>query len=467
MDNLKQFQNAIVRDMSEGVMCIGFDGKIRYVNTMAYQILEYDGELVGKTFATCFFEYEENDSFTQAVLDAIYHAGKTQQGFTTYFTGKITKYLNITTSYLKEEEIIGVIVVLNDISELVELRDAVKAMERIKALNNQLELRNKLLSETFGRYLSDEIVKQILETPGGLDMGGKKRNVTIMMADLRGFTAISEQMEPYALVDMLNHYLEEMTEIIERRNGTLIEILGDGILVVFGAPIFTDRHASDAVAAAVEMEQRMMTVNGWNREMGYPALEMGIGLNTGDAVIGNIGSAKRTRYGIIGKNVNLCGRIESYTVGGQIFISPMTKEAIAEELQIEAEHVVFPKGVEKPITLYHVTGIGGEYHVFCKEEELPMRVLESPCAIDFYLIREKHRSKEAMAGELCAISCKQAMLVTDSQLQVFDNIQFETGNTEDCMERKVFAKVMKKNKDGWILHFTATPPIFAEWLEQL
>jgi adenylate cyclase len=109
-----------------------------------------------------------------------------------------------------------------------------------------------------------------------------------MMSDLRGFTAMSERMNPQDLITMLNHYFGVMYEEIERYNGTLIEFMGDGMLVIFGAPVTTRTHASDAVAAALGMQKRMREVNKWNAERGYEPLEMGIGINTDEMILGNI-----------------------------------------------------------------------------------------------------------------------------------------------------------------------------------
>ena len=276
-------RESIIHDMSEGVMVIGFDGVINFINPAAEKILGYTAEpLQGRRFAESFFEYQENDLFNQTILEAVYDASKLHKHIVPYFTGTETRQLQVTTSFLrKDNENVAVIAVISDITELADLRDAVKAMEQIRALNNQLELRNKLLSETFGRFLSDEIVHQLLETPEGLALGGKKRTLTVMMSDLRGFTAMSERMDAHSLISMLNHYLGEMTEIIQKHNGTIIEFIGDGIMAIFGAPAMSDHHAADAVAAAVEMQARMEAVNAWNEGYGYPALEMGIGLNTG------------------------------------------------------------------------------------------------------------------------------------------------------------------------------------------
>lgn len=445
-------RESIMRDMSEGVMAIGMDGIISYINPVAAQILDRDIEdLTGKKFMHCFFEHKENDAFNQAVLDAIYDSSVSHRNVVPYFTGVQTRQLHVTTSYLRSgEEKVGVVAVLSDISELTELRDAVKAMERIKELNGQLELRNKLLGETFGRFLSDEIVRQLLETPDGLALGGKKRTVTIMMSDLRGFTAMSERMEAQSLIAMLNHYLGEMTEIIQRRSGTIIEFIGDGIMAIFGAPLPSDRHAADAVAAAVEMQNRMEVINVWNTERGYPLLEMGIGINTGEVIVGNIGSEKRTKYGVVGSHVNLAGRIESYTVGGQVLVSPLTRELISEPLEVAQEQSVFPKGVKEPLVLAHVTGIGGEYGLSCRKQEEAPVPLETPKEVSFLIIRDKHCDLTPNIGYLTALSPTGAVMETDVQLTQFDNLQLDFGG-------KLFCKVISKEGIGWLLHFTAIP----------
>ena len=352
--------------MTEGVMTIGLDGVISYVNPATAMILGMNAQdLTGKKFIQCFFEYSENDAFNQTILDAVYDSATTHRNVVAYYTGKNFRQLHVTTSYLHDNGIkVGVIAVLSDISELTELRDAVKAMQRIQQLNSQLELRNKLLSETFGRFLSDEIVRQLLDTPDGLLLGGKKRTLTIMMSDLRGFTAMSEHMEPQSLIAMLNHYLGAMTEVIQQYNGTIIEFIGDGILAIFGAPVASDHHASDAVAAAIAMQMQMEVINTWNTDRGYPILEMGIGINTGEVIVGNIGSEKRTKYGVVGSHVNLCGRIESYTIGGQILISPLTRSMVQCDLEVAQEMEVYPKGVKGALTLSRITGIGTPYNLY-------------------------------------------------------------------------------------------------------
>ena len=142
------------------------------------------------------------------------------------------------------------------------------------------------MNKAFERYTSRDIAKYVLETPDGHKRGGVNKEVSILMSDLRGFTSISTKLPPDDLIVILNHYFEKMSEIIEENNGTIIEFLGDGIFVVFGAPNDLPDHASLAVKCAIEMENAMDEVNKWNVENGYPELEMGIGINSGMARVG-------------------------------------------------------------------------------------------------------------------------------------------------------------------------------------
>ncbi len=459
-DKSELIRNSIMRDMSEGVMVVGFDGKIICLNPSALRILSREeAELLHRSFGECFFDCEENDAFAQTVLDAVYDRERPHEAIVPYFTGTETRQLRMVTSFLTDEgRSVGVIVVLSDMTELAGLRDAVRAMERIRALNGQLELRNKLLSETFGRFLSDEIVRQLLETPDGLALGGKKRTLSILMSDLRGFAAMSERMDANELITMLNHYLGEMTEVIEARGGTIIEFIGDGILAIFGAPVPSETHAEDAVAAALEMEAQMEAVNVWNARQGYPELEMGIGVNTGEVVVGNIGSEKRTKYGVVGSHVNLCGRIESYTVGGQVLLSPMTRRLCAAELEIAQEMTVYPKGVQGELVLSQVTGIGAPYNVTVRTRDTVPRALERPIPVCFRRLDGKHGGAKSYYGGIVAVAHDGAVLDTGTELAVYDNVKLEAGG-------ELFAKVVKRTEDGCLLRYTSIPAGYEAWLK--
>ena len=462
MEREQFVQNNIIRDMAEGIMSVQSNGIIDQVNKAALKILERERhELVGKPFAAAFFTEDENDEFIQSVLDAVYRKGRRLEHFVQYQKGDHVKQLRILSSYLHEgETVIGVILVISDITELVEMRDAVKAMKTIQELNTKLEMRNQLLQETFGRYLSDEIVSEILDSPDGWKLGGQKRTLTVMMSDLRGFTAMSERMNPQDLITMLNHYFGVMYEEIERYNGTLIEFMGDGMLVIFGAPVTTRTHASNAVAAALGMQKRMREVNKWNAERGYEPLEMGIGINTDTMILGNIGSEKRTKYGVLGAAVNLVGRIESYTTGGQILIAPRTFDAIPQELQIEQTLHVIPKGMTKAISLSLVTGIGEPYHVYLEtdvsDELTPIR----PRPISFTVLEGKHAEGTERKGRLLAVSEDEAILETDAELSLYDNLLM-------TVQDGLYAKVVELDRAGFHIRFTAKPSAFQGWLDDI
>ncbi|MBW1819876.1 MAG: adenylate/guanylate cyclase domain-containing protein, partial [Deltaproteobacteria bacterium] len=192
--------------------------------------------------------------------------------------------------------------------------------QQLKDSYEELDRRNQFIRKTFGRYTSDEIVEALLDMPDGLKLGGEKREVTLLMSDLRGFTALAERLaerlEPADVVALLNQYFSAMVDTIQRSGGTIDEIIGDAILVLFGAPVAMEDGAQRAVRCALEMQKAMGGVNEHNQKRGWPEIEMGIALHSGEVVVGNIGSTKRSKYGVVGRTVNLTARIESFSVGG-------------------------------------------------------------------------------------------------------------------------------------------------------
>lgn len=290
----------------------------------------------------------------------------------------------------------------------------------IGELNERLKEENRRLEDTIDRYLSKEIVRHILESPKGLDLGGKKDHITVLMSDIRSFTAISERMKAQDLLAMLNHYLGIMTEIINRNNGTVIEFIGDGIMAIFGAPLECKNHALYAVQAAIDMQNAMDEINAWNAERGFEKLKMGIGIATGDMIIGNIGSTRHAKYGVIGSNVNLCGRIEGYTTAGQIYISPQTRDEISEPLEIEESIEIIPKGTTESITIHRITGVGS---LSCKRAEEKLEYLAQPISVLFRRVAAKQVIGKRFEGRIIARSANCMLLETTTTLGRFDELQ--------------------------------------------
>lgn len=329
----------------------------------------------------------------------------------------------------------------------------------------ELEIRNQFIRATFGRYVSDEVVNSLLATPEGLHLGGEKRTVTIMMADLRGFTAIAETHPPEAVVQTINNYLEVMTEVIGEYGGTINEIVGDGILIVFGAPLPVDDHAERAVACAMAMQLAMSRVNDKNERDALPHLGMGIGINTGEVIVGNIGSHRRTKYTMVGSNVNLTARIESYTSGNQVMIAKATKDAAGEILEIAASSEVRPKGMQDPITIYDVTGIGGRHGLHLPVRRAEMTPVKQAINVRFRVIAEKHGTEEEGTGILSAVADHDIVITTDASYPPFTNLRIDFSSRDGgSVARNAYGKVLSAGRGTLSVRLTSVPPDAAELL---
>ena len=221
----------------------------------------------------------------------------------------------------------------------------------------------KFIRDTFGRYLSKKVVDEILESPDGRKIGGRREAVTILMSDLRGFTSLSETSDPEDMVRLLNRYLERMSKVIMEYDGMIDEFIGDAILTVFGVP---EKHESDplrAVACGLAMQNALKELNDELVREGHPNLEMGIGINTGSVIVGNIGSEMRTKYGIVGTTINIASRIESNTIGGQVFIGESTYNLVKELVTVDPPQTIIMKGLKKPLVIYSVSEIGPPYNI--------------------------------------------------------------------------------------------------------
>jgi adenylate cyclase len=344
------------------------------------------------------------------------------------------------------------------------------AMEEVRRLVGELDRRNQFIRKTFGRYLSDDIVADLLETPDGLALGGEKRLVTVLMSDLRGFTATSERLKPEQVVRILNRYLGAMAEVITHNRGTIDEFIGDAVLALFGAPHQQPDDAARAVACAIEMQLAMAAVNEANRAEGLPALQMGIAVNTGEVVVGNIGSETRAKYGVVGSAVNLTARIESCTLGGQVFVSEMTREAVEASLDVGARMTVDAKGFEAPIAFYEVHRLGAPFDLALPDRHETLKTLVSPPQLHFSVLEGKHVSDHGYAGELTRLGCHDAEVLSDYRPASLTNLRMRftdpqvTGSAAD-----VYAKVLDAPAESgsFRIGFTSVPPEVAALLDRL
>ena len=267
--------------------------------------------------------------------------------------------------------------------------------EKMEGLRQRDEIRT-----TFGRYLSSEVVEELLATPEGLHMGGETRQVTFLVADLRGFTALSATLVPAVVIEILNRFLGRMVDIVSHHQGTVDEIQGDGMLVFFGAPLVRGGEEARAIACAVEMQNALNALNVHSRNQGQPELGMGIGIHTGSVVVGNIGSEKRAKYGAVGSAINTAFRIESHTVAGQILVSEVTLAAAGDTVRTGRTLDIRFKGMQAPLRLYDITGIDDRELLLDEQHNDAEIELEEPVPVDCHLVEGKEISAAAMTGAL-------------------------------------------------------------------
>lgn len=328
------------------------------------------------------------------------------------------------------------------------------------------------IRQTFSRYLTDEVVATLLETPEGLRLGGERRKITILTSDLRGFTSISERLPPEDVVSILNIYLEAMADAITSYQGTIDEFMGDGILVLFGAPTQRPDDADRAVACAIAMQQAMTQVNQNMAELDLPNLEMGIGINTGEVVVGNIGSLKRTKYGIVGSQVNLTYRIESYTVGGQILITESTLTEVDSIIDFDAEDKVCPKGVTQPISIYSVVGISGKHNLTLSRDQLPLHELNPALPVSFTPLHGKQLSDRHYPAELIKLSPQSAHLSSPHGADLLMNLRFIIDLPESFGKHpeEFYGKVIKDDSvppNGFAIRLTSVSMELKAYFEHL
>ncbi len=301
----------------------------------------------------------------------------------------------------------------------------------------------------FGRYLSKEVVEELLNSPRGLEMSGENREVTFLVSDLRGFTSTSSRLLPQDVIQILNDYFERMVDIIARYRGTVDELQGDGMLVFFGAPLQAMDDPERAVACAIEMQRAMPQINRILREKHLPELSMGIGINTGEVVVGNIGSQKRTKYGAVGMPINITYRIESHTVGGQILISRPTLEKINVKLRVQDTLQTRFKGIDHPMTLYDVTGIQGDYDVYLPETTSdPLTHLEIPLGVSCFPVVGKSVSKAPIQGHIVSLSTAAAEMLVVSDVPIHTNLKLHFRSDSAQQPPGVYAKTMAVEKSG-------------------
>ncbi len=338
----------------------------------------------------------------------------------------------------------------------------------IEGLAEQLKVRNRFIQETFGRYLSDAVVAEILESPDGLRLGGEKRTVTMLMSDLRGFSAMAERLAPEQVVRVINNYLGTMADVILEHDGTIDEFIGDSVLGFFGAPVARADDPRRAVSCALAMQKGMERVNRRNREEGLPAVEMGIAVHTGEVVVGNIGSEKRAKYGAVGSHVNLTARIEGYTCGGQVLISERTLREAGVGLVTGGSLSVRAKGFPEPVRVHDLLGLEEAPHLHLGRRGETLWPVDPPLGVVFTVLEGKRVGRDEEPAEIVALSAHGAVLRTTMTIEALSNLKLRVASPEGLLPGDLYAKVLLPAEGAagvTRLRFTSVPaelePLFS------
>lgn len=326
----KQFNENILGSIATGVITLDSLGEIDSINQAGVKILNKEKkEVLGNHYVFLF----EHDKMIIDVIQKTEMEQKPQseQGISFHTVSEET-IVNISAAPRVDADnnVHGVVLAIEDITQ-------------------QSKIKN-----TFKRYVSKQIVDQLLDDDASLNLGGEKRTVTILFTDIRGFTAMSENMKPEEVVFTLNEYFSEMINIVFKYNGTLDKIVGDELMIVFGAPIMGNDDTERAVKTAKEMMVTLKELNKKRKKRGMADIHIGIGINCGSVVSGNIGSREMMDYTVIGDAVNLGARLCSNAAPGEILVSETVYNNTKNKFLYEKPDPIFVKGKKEKVEIYRV-----------------------------------------------------------------------------------------------------------------
>tara|TARA_B100000131_G_scaffold238676_1_gene230913 strand:+ start:13 stop:1899 length:1887 start_codon:yes stop_codon:yes gene_type:complete len=326
----KQFNESILGSIATGVITINSLGEVDSINKAGESILRLDHNDILDNHYMFLFEKDKE------IIDLI---NKTEE------SKKIHSEINIPFLSASDDTIINISIAPRfDINDNAE--GLVMAIEDISDINK--------VKNTFKRYVSKQVVDNLLDDDTKLKLGGEDREVTILFTDIRGFTAMSEKMEPEKVVLTLNEYFSEMIDIVFKYNGTLDKIIGDELMIVFGAPLSSKDDTDRALITAIEMQKKIIELNKLRKKRNEPPILVGAGINKGRVVSGNIGSRDMMDYTVVGDTVNLGARLCSAASAGEIIVSGQVKDSAVNDFNFKELKPILVKGKKDKIDVYRV-----------------------------------------------------------------------------------------------------------------
>jgi len=340
ISEMKVQMDNIFASIASGVVTMSCEGVVTAFNASAENIFGVSGkEAVGQHYTDVFYALRETPLLH--LIERVMDAGRRYIGYEIECSigDRRDVVLSLSLSALKNasNEMIGAALVVED---LTETRRLLAAEKKIK--------------DTFQRYVAKSVVDRLLSAPPKL--GGERQTVTVLFADIRGYTSLSERMSPEELVSILNHYLGLIVRVILRYEGTVDKFMGDGIMAIYNAPLSQPDHALRAVKTALDMQTELEQ---YHQQAGIavPKVTYGIGINTGEAVVGNLGTADLMNYTVIGDAVNTSRRLQESAQGGQILLSGSTYEQVRKFVTVEELEPVQLKGKSGPVPVFNLVGM--------------------------------------------------------------------------------------------------------------
>lgn len=335
IENIKEaktFNDNVMQSIVTGVFTTNLMGEINHINKAAINIINLNREeVIGNHYE---YVFDSNELINQMISKCeSENISISESQFLLECNGKSTT-INISVSPL-----------LNDLNESI---GSVVAMEDLSNLDK--------LKSTFKKYVSKQIVDQLLENDDMLNLGGQEQEATILFSDIRGFTSMSETMAPNEVVETLNEYFNLMIEIIFKYNGTLDKIIGDALMVIYGAPNSTDQDTENAVCTAIEMQEKLIEFNQQRIIHSKLPITIGIGINRGKVISGNIGSRQQMNFTVIGDSVNLASRLCSAAKSDEIIVSETVWKQVKNNKSLKSKKLnpIKVKGKIKPIEIREV-----------------------------------------------------------------------------------------------------------------
>jgi adenylate cyclase len=330
---LQEFNESIIQSMTSGLMVADKETRriLKINKAMERQANIRADDVVGKTVDEVFDNLRGLP--LQEFSDEVERHGTIARRTHRLYTDSGREFYRSITGqvfYNHKGEYKGVIVIADDISD------------------------TELLRDTFRRYLSPHVLEQVLAEEQRPSLQSVRRDVTVLFTDLRNFTSFAELYEPEEVVEVLNQYLDVMVGVLFEHEGTLDKFAGDGLLALFGTPLFQPDHHCRAVQAALDMQRAIAALNARRHAQGEPVLDVGIGINSGEAIVGNIGSEKRMEFTVIGDMVNIAHRLQARARGGDILIGDQTLAHVQHLVTVYETTEEPVKGRQRPVRAHSI-----------------------------------------------------------------------------------------------------------------